>query len=88
MIPSMNRVTYAGDSWVCIKILPRFIADSWRRDLQNARIPSVIRTPFGWVANSNVLEIEAGSYHGDVELFVPEVKLEHALEVLDLELDT
>jgi hypothetical protein len=81
----MNRVTYAGDIWVCIKILPRFIADSWRRDLESVGVPSVVRTPFGWVANSNVIEVEAGSYHGDVELYVPEVRLEVALETLGLE---
>ena len=84
----MNRARYAGDTWVCIKILPRFIADSWRRDLESVGVPSVVRTPFGWVANSNVIEVEAGSYHGDVELFVPEIRLETALETLDITPET
>ncbi len=83
-MPNMNRATYAGDTWVCIKTLPRYIADSWRRDLENAGIESVVRTPYGWVAYSNILEIDAGTYHGDVELFVPEIRLESALELLDL----
>ncbi len=80
----MNRAKYAGDTWVCIKSLPRIIAESWRRDLESEGIVSVLRTPYGWVEGSNVLEIETGMYQGDVDLFVPEIKLEVALEMLDL----
>jgi hypothetical protein len=61
------------------------IAESWRRDLENESIESVLRTPYGWVERSNVLEIETGMYQGDVDLFVPEIKLEVALEFLGLE---
>jgi hypothetical protein len=80
----MTSARYAGDTWVCIKSLPRVIAESWRRDLENEGIESVLRTPYGWVERSNVLEIETGMYQGDVDLFVPEIKLELALELLDL----
>ncbi len=81
----MTSARYAGDTWVCIKSLPRMIAESWRRDLENEGIESVLRTPYGWVERSNVLEIETGMYQGDVDLFVPEIKLEVAMELLGLE---
>jgi hypothetical protein len=81
----MTSARYAGDTWVCIKTLPRIIADSWRRDLEGAGIESVVRTPYGWVERSNILEIETGMYQGDVELFVPEIRLESALELLNIE---
>jgi hypothetical protein len=80
----MTSARYAGDTWVCIKSLPRIIAESWRRDLESEGIESVLRTPYGWVERSNVLEIETGMYQGDVDLFVPMVKLEVALELLGL----
>ena len=83
----MTSARYAGDTWVCIKSLPRLIAESWRRDLESEGIESVLRTPYGWVERSNVLEIETGMYQGDVDLFVPMVKLEVAMEFLGLEMD-
>lgn len=84
----MTSARYAGDTWVCIKSLPRMIAESWRRDLENEGIESVLRTPYGWVERSNVLEIETGMYQGDVDLFVPEIKLVTAMELLGLEQTT
>ncbi len=83
----MTSARYAGDTWVCIKSLPRMIAESWRRDLESEGIVSVLRTPYGWVERSNVLEIETGMYQGDVDLFVPEIKLAVAMEFLGLEKD-
>jgi hypothetical protein len=84
----MTSARYAGDTWVCIKSLPRMIAESWRRDLEAEGIESVLRTPYGWVERSNVLEIETGMYQGDVDLFVPEIKLGAAMEFLGLEPET
>ena len=81
----MTSARYAGDTWVCIKSLPRIIAESWRRDLEVEGIESVLRTPYGWVERSNVLEIETVMYQGDVDLFVPEIKLEVAMQFLGLE---
>jgi hypothetical protein len=81
----MTSARYAGDTWVCIKSLPRIIAESWRRDLENESIESVLRTPYGWVERSNILEIETGMYQGDVDLFVPQIKVDLALEMLGLD---
>ena len=46
---------------------------------------SVVRTPFQWSMGSPVIEIETGGYQGDVGLYVPEVQLAEALELLGFE---
>ena len=60
----------------------RAIAESFCRMLEAEGIPSVLRTPFGWVMGNNVIEVEAGIYQGDVMLYVPEVCFEAAQELL------
>ncbi len=77
-----ETVTLGGNTWVYLETQPRPIAESFRRILEPEGIPSVLRTPFGWVMGNNVIEVEAGAYQGDVMLYVPEVCAEDAREIL------
>jgi hypothetical protein len=73
-----ERVLLGGNVWCLLETQPRAIAESFRRMLEAEGIPSALRTPFGWVMGSNVIETEAGIYHGDVMLYVPKVCFEAA----------
>ena len=77
-----DRALYQGDVWVRIDTLPRIMAEGWRRNLMEGGVVSVVRTPFQWSMGSPVIEIETGGYQGDVGLYVPEVQLAEALELL------
>jgi hypothetical protein len=77
-----NREMLGGNIWCLLETQPRAIAESFRRMLESEGIPSVLRTPFGWVMGGNVIETEAGIYQGDVLLYVPEVCFEAAKEWL------
>jgi hypothetical protein len=68
-----DRELLGGNVWCRLESQPRAIAESFRRMLEAEGIPCVLRTPFGWVMGSNVIETEAGIYQGDVLLYVPEV---------------
>jgi len=83
----LERATLWGDVWVRIANLPRPIAESWRVLLSNQDIPSALKTPWGWITTTNIIELEAGTYYGGVSLFVLEAQLEAAREVLGLEDD-
>ncbi len=50
--------------------------------LEAEGIPSVLRTPFGWVMGNSVIEVEAGAYQGDVLLYVPEVCFDDARDLI------
>lgn len=76
------RKQYQGTLWVQIDEVPRIIADSLRRYLQDHGLVSVLRTPFQWVEHSPVIEIETSGYQGSVAIYVPEVMLEEALHLL------
>ncbi len=80
-----DRVLYQGDTWVRVDTLPRLLAEGWRRTLTDSGVVSVVRTPFQWSMGSPVIEIETGGYMGDVGLYVPEVQLTKALEILGLD---
>ena len=84
-ITTPERATLWGETWVYVLNLPRPIAESWRVLLDDHDIPSVLKTPWGWVTTTNVVELEAGTYYGGVSLFVREAQLEAAREVLGLE---
>jgi len=73
-----DRELLGGNVWCLLESQPRAIAESFRRMLEAEGIPCVLRTPFGWVMGSNVIETEAGVYQGDVLLYVPEVCFEVA----------
>ncbi len=77
-----ERVVLGGNVWVFLESQPRPIAESFRRMLEPEGIPSVLKTPFGWVMGNNVIEVEAGIYQGDVMLYVPEVCAEAAREII------
>ncbi len=77
-----DTVTLGGNTWCLLETQTRVIAESFRRLLDSEGIPSVLRTPFGWVMGTNVIEVETGNYQGDVTIFVPEVFLEDAKELL------
>lgn len=77
-----DRVMYQGDLWVRVDTLPRLLAEGWRRTLSDGGVVSVVRTPFQWAMGSPVIEIETGGYMGDVGLYVPEVQLAEALDLL------
>lgn len=80
-----DRALYQGDVWVRIDTLPRIMAEGWRRNLMDGGVVSVVRTPFQWSMGSPVIEIETGGYQGDVGLYVPEVQLAEALDLLGFE---
>ena len=82
---ALERATLWGDVWVRIANLPRPIAESWRVMLDEHDIPSALKTPWGWITTTNVIELEAGTYYGGVSLFVREVQSTAAREVLGLE---
>ena len=82
---TLERVTLWGDTWVYLLNLPRPIAESWRVLLDEQNIPSALKTPWGWITTTNIIELEAGTYYGGVSLFVREEQLEAAREVLGLE---
>lgn len=77
-----DTVTLQGDAWRLMGEFPRPVAESFRRLLERFQIPSVLRTPWQWVHAASVVEIEAGGFQGLVGLYVPEIMLEEALEVL------
>ncbi len=79
---SEERVVLGGNVWIFLESQPRPIAESFRRMLEPEGIPSVLKTPYGWVMNTNVIEVETGIYQGDVMLYVPEVCLEAARDIL------
>ena len=82
-----ERATLWGKTWVYIANLPRPIAESWRVLLTLENIPSVLKTPWGWITTTNIIELEAGTYYGGVSLFVREAQFDAAREVLGLEAD-
>ncbi len=82
---ALERATLWGDTWVRIANLPRPIAESWRVLLDKHEIPSALKTPWGWITTTNVIELEAGTYYGGVSLFVREDQMLAAREVLGLE---
>jgi hypothetical protein len=79
----VDTVTLSGDTWRRVAEAPRLIVESWRRLLDRYGVPNMVRTPFQWVVSSPVIEIETGGYMGMVQLYVPEMMLETALEVLE-----
>ncbi len=79
----MDTVTLSGDTWRRVAEAPRLIVESWRRLLDRYGVPNMVRTPFQWVVSSPVIEIETGGYMGMVQLYVPEVLYQTALEVLE-----
>ena len=81
----LERATLWGDTWVRIANLPRPIAESWRVLLTQHGIPSALKTPWGWITTTNIIELEAGTYYGGVSLFVREAQARAAQEVLGLE---
>jgi hypothetical protein len=76
------RATVGGDTWALLETCPRMIAESFRRALEVDGVPSVLRTPYGWVMSQNVIEVETGAYQGDVGLYVPEVFLQRARDLI------
>ncbi len=84
---ALERATLWGDVWVRIANLPRPIAESWRVLLTQHDIPSALKTPWGWITTTNIIELEAGTYYGGVSLFVREAQMLAAREVLGLEGD-
>lgn len=72
-----------GQAWVPVAELPRPLAESYRRALEAAGVPSLVRTPFQWVHASPVIEIETGGYPGIVGLYVPESLHALALTVIE-----
>jgi hypothetical protein len=81
----LERATLWNEAWVCVASLPRPIAESWRVMLTEARIQSALKTPWGWITTTNIIELEAGTFYGVVSLFVLEAQLGQAREVLMLE---
>ncbi|HWG86082.1 MAG TPA: hypothetical protein VNT60_11445 [Deinococcales bacterium] len=79
----MTRVFLNGGEWVVIGDYPRPLAESLRRALAEERIPSVVRTPFQWVLQTPVIEIEAGAYQGAVALLVSAAHEAKALAVAE-----
>jgi hypothetical protein len=77
---------YQGVRWVRLGEYPRLIAESLRRVLAEEGLVSAVRTPFQWVTFSPVVEIESGSYLGQVGLYVPQSMLTAARELLDASL--
>jgi hypothetical protein len=87
MNTTVERATLWGDVWVRIANLPRPIAESWRVLLTQRDIPSALKTPWGWITTTNIIELEAGTYYGGVSLFVIETQAQAARDVLGLEED-
>jgi hypothetical protein len=79
---SEERVILGGNVWVFLESQPRPIAESFKRMLEPEGIPCYMKTPYGWVMGSNVIEVEVGIYQGDVMLYVPEVCFEAARHIL------
>lgn len=75
--------TVGGQAWVPVAELPRPLAESYRRALAAAGVPSLVRTPFQWVHASPVIEIETGGYQGVVGVYVPRALHELALAVVE-----
>jgi hypothetical protein len=82
---NLERAVLWGETWVRVSYAPRLIAESWRNILREHGVPSALKTPWGWITTTNIIELEAGLYYGDVLLFVPEGSLEVARELLELE---
>ncbi|MFC6617935.1 hypothetical protein [Deinococcus radiophilus] len=80
-----DTVTHLGYSWRRVDTLPRLLAEGWRRELTDGCIASALLTPDGWSVAAPVYEVIAGSYLGDVGLYVPEVQYAEALELLGIE---
>jgi hypothetical protein len=83
-VNGLERALLWGEVWVRVATLPRMIAESWRVLLTGRGIPSALKTPWQWVTTTNVIELEAGVYQGNVGLFVPETQRTEALEELGL----
>lgn len=82
---SLKRATLWNESWICVASLPRPIAESWRVMLTREGIQSALKTPWGWITTTNIIELEAGTFYGGVSLFVLEAQLSQAREVLMFE---
>jgi hypothetical protein len=82
---SPERATLWNESWICVASAPRPIAESWRVMLTREGIQSALKTPWGWITTTNIIELEAGTFYGSVSLFVLEAQLGEAREVLMLE---
>lgn len=80
-----DTVERLGHRWRRIDTLPRLLAEGWRCDLAEGGVVSALLTPAGWSVAAPVYEIIAGSYLGDVGLYVPEVQYAEALAVLGIE---
>jgi hypothetical protein len=77
------QVLLGGEPWRAVADLPRPIAESYRRALRDAGVPAMLRTPFQWVLETPVIEIETGGYQGMVGLYVPETHLAVAFAVIE-----
>ncbi|GHF92730.1 hypothetical protein GCM10017783_00680 [Deinococcus piscis] len=85
--PYGDVVERLGHRWRRVDTLPRLLAEGWRRDLADGGVISALLTPAGWSVAAPVYEIIAGTYLGDVGLYVPEVQYAEALAVLGIEDD-
>jgi hypothetical protein len=81
-MPDLERALLWGETWARVSYAPRLIAESWRAILRQHDIPSALKTPWGWITTTNIIELEAGTYYGDVLLYVPEPSLEMARALL------
>jgi hypothetical protein len=79
------RARLWGEDWVRVAGAPRPIVESWRAMLREHDIPSALKTPWGWVTTTNIIELEAGTFYGFVELFVLEMHATEARALLPLE---
>jgi hypothetical protein len=86
-MPDLERAVLWGETWARVSYAPRLIAESWRAILREHGIPSALKTPWGWITTTNIIELEAGLYYGDVLVFVPEGSLEEARALLEIEVE-
>jgi hypothetical protein len=84
---TLERARLWGEDWVRVAGAPRPIVESWRAMLRERGVMSALKTPWGWITTTNIIELEAGTYYGFVHLFVPEHQRELALAILPLEGD-
>ena len=52
-----REVRLSGQVWREVADLPRLIAESYRRALRGAGVPSILRTPFQWVVETPGIEV-------------------------------
>ena len=78
-------MNHSGQVWQRIEVLPRLLAEGWRRDLSADGVVSALLTPSGWAFSAPIYEIVAGIYLGDVGLYVPQVQYAEALDVLGID---